>query len=161
MAPRHVTEIPHEQSVVIASRLAARCTEDAESGCWVWTGSLDRSGYGKIKINRVVTGTHRAAWLSYRGSLPDGLVIDHLCRTRACANPWHMEPVTVRVNTDRAVFGTSTGKPPGRPKGTRCSKGHPYAEHGTERKRSGGGMAQICLTCERSRARLAAKVQST
>ncbi|MFZ2529632.1 MAG: HNH endonuclease signature motif containing protein [Rhodococcus sp. (in: high G+C Gram-positive bacteria)] len=35
------------------------------------------------------------------GDIPEGLVIDHLCRVRHCVNPAHLEPVTNRENTLR------------------------------------------------------------
>jgi hypothetical protein len=45
------------------------------------------------------TGTHRVAWILTNGEIPEGLVIDHLCRNRKCVNPTHMRIVTPKVNT--------------------------------------------------------------
>jgi hypothetical protein len=44
---------------------------------------------------------HRAFYEDYRGPIPPGLVIDHLCRVRLCVNPSHMEIVTRGENTRR------------------------------------------------------------
>lgn len=145
-----ISDVAPGYSVSLAERLSLKCREDAATGCWVWTGPRDRKGYGRIKVGRRETGTHRAAWLAYRGDIPEGLVIDHLCRVRACANPWHMELVTIRVNTERAIYTNPSGKQPGRPRGRACINGHAFAEHGAERRR-GKSTVQICLICERQR----------
>lgn len=80
--------------------------EDRRTGCWVWTGSVDRYGYGIVRYysekKQRATGAHRAAWQAFVGPIAPGLTIDHLCRNRACVNPRHMEPVTLRENVKRA-----------------------------------------------------------
>ena len=39
--------------------------------------------------------------MAHRSDIPAGLQVDHLCRVRACVNPWHMDLVTPAVNTQR------------------------------------------------------------
>jgi hypothetical protein len=77
------------------------------------------------------------------------LVVDHLCRNRACLNPWHLELVTVRVNTRRGALKGVVGK---WPRGSFCIRGHAYSEHSVERQH-GGYTRRICLACERIRTR--------
>jgi len=75
--------------------------------CWTWNANTDKDGYG---IFSMPTGgpqarnvkAHRWAYEQYVGPIPDGLVIDHLCRNRGCVNPGHLEPVTARENTVRS-----------------------------------------------------------
>lgn len=47
--------------------------------------------------------THRVTYEMFRGPIPDGLVLDHLCRVPACCWPGHLEPVTHAVNIARGV----------------------------------------------------------
>lgn len=68
-----------------------------ENGCWIWQRGMYQGGYGHFRDNYA----HRASYEMHVGPIPDGLVIDHLCRVRACVNPSHMEPVTSGENTKR------------------------------------------------------------
>lgn len=73
--------------------------------CWPFTGRWrSRYGYGRLR-ERGHGGrqlqAHVALYLILRGPYPRGLVLDHTCRTPACCNPWHLEPVPVAVNNRR------------------------------------------------------------
>lgn len=70
--------------------------------CWPWLATLDRYGYGTFHDGRRLTGAHRMAYELLRGPIPDGLELDHLCRTRGCVNPAHLEAVTHRENMGRS-----------------------------------------------------------
>lgn len=82
---------------LLPARMAKRLTV-SEGGCWTWLGAIDRDGYGRVGKDGRCLRVHRVAYESLIGAIPEGLVIDHLCRNRACANPLHLEPVTVREN---------------------------------------------------------------
>lgn len=70
-------------------------------GCWIWTGAKTRGGYGNLNLLGVTTRAHRAAYMLLVGEIPVGLVLDHLCMTKACVRPDHLEPVTPAENTRR------------------------------------------------------------
>ena len=85
-------------------RLYGRIEQRAPDECWPWTGPTHK-GYGQIKLaNGRVGGlqypAHRLAYELDRGSQP-GLDIDHLCETRLCCNPKHLEAVTHSENMKR------------------------------------------------------------
>jgi hypothetical protein len=120
-------------------------------------GQLDRSGYGKFKAGKQTTGAHRASWLARKGPIPEGLVIDHLCRNRACINVDHMEPVTNAVNARRSTLvGRGSGQHAGltgRLK-TACVNGHAFDEENTAwRTRPDGYLVRVCRACNRERLR--------
>jgi len=69
---------------------------DTVFGCELWTGRLDRDGYGFHGLDRA----HRVAWKREHGEIPDGMEPDHLCRRRACVALHHLELVT-RVENEK------------------------------------------------------------
>lgn len=90
--------------------------------CWLWTASQRGNGYGQFGVTQKdIVYAHRFAYEQTVGPIPEGLVIDHLCRVRHCVNPDHMEPVTSRENTFRG-FGMGVVNAAK----TTCPKGHPY-----------------------------------
>lgn len=70
--------------------------------CWLWDGTRDAYGYGVFYDGRLQKA-HRWCWEFFLGEIPAGLVLDHLCRVKNCVNPWHLDPVSQRVNMARAV----------------------------------------------------------
>lgn len=75
--------------------------------CWVWRGWLDATGYGRLQFNdQKAARVHRVTFESLRRPLLATEVLDHLCRNRACCNPWHLEPVSSTVNTQRGARAT-------------------------------------------------------
>lgn len=79
--------------------------------CWMWPRAKNSKGYGVIKNGCQQYArqqyAHRVVYSALRGPIPDGLVIDHLCRVRSCMNPYHMEVVTVVENIMRGMSITA------------------------------------------------------
>lgn len=119
------------------ARFADR-TELGENGCILWTGFLDRDGYGQFVVDGRNVRVHRWSYEHHIGPIPDGLVIDHLCRNRACVNAKHMEPVTPLENTRRGVAPTAINA-----RKTACKRGHVFTETNTVAVPGG----RACRTC--------------
>ena len=79
------------------------------------------------------------------GPIPQGLQLDHLCRVRACVNPWHLEPVTALVNSRRSSAGAVSAAR--QLAIAECPNGHPYDTENTCRAKNG---ARRCRACARA-----------
>jgi len=112
--------------------------------CWMWQGCILHDGYGVIGVNRRQERVHRISYSEARGPIPSGQVIDHLCRTRACANPEHLEAVTNRENILR---GTSPSARHARK--THCPRGHPYSGENLMTEIKNGRPSRRCRECKR------------
>lgn len=86
-------------SVTFGDRFWARINKT--DGCWLWLGAVNNDGYGDVRRNGRVEKAHRVAYELTRGAVPDGLELDHLCKTTRCVNPSHLEAVTHRENVLR------------------------------------------------------------
>ena len=75
--------------------------------CWVWTGSVWPNGYGQLMHEGKHWLAHRLSYTLHVGPIPEGLVLDHLCRVPPCINPDHLEPVTLRINLARGMSPTA------------------------------------------------------
>lgn len=86
------------------ARFETKIAYEPMSGCWLWLDAVgSKSGYGLFSIGRGKQYlAHRVSYQEAKGLIPEGLSIDHLCRTRSCVNPDHLEAVPIDVNIRRA-----------------------------------------------------------
>jgi hypothetical protein len=81
--------------------------EDDDNCCWLWTDSVNGSGYGQFgfknsegeRRNRV---THKLAWVLENGDVEDGLEVHHECYVRHCLRVSHLGLLTPKQNADDA-----------------------------------------------------------
>lgn len=121
--------------------------------CWVWTGPLNPEKYGSWSApvdasgrRRCTTLVYLAAYESIIGPVPDGLVLDHLCRVRRCCNPAHLEPVTPAVNSQRGETGHARGRQMAAL--THCRNGHPFVGANLVIRTSRGRTQRVCRRCD-------------
>lgn len=117
---------------------------DEATGCWLWQRYVTPSGYGHLRKGGRMQYAHRANYERYRGVIPAGLQLDHLCRNARCVNPAHLEPVTSQVNTLRG--DTIAGR---RKAQTHCINGHAFDQVNTISR----GRNRACRECQRKAVR--------
>jgi len=109
-------------------RLEDKVSIEPNSGCWLWTGSVNQNGYGQFSVERKTTGAHRASWRLHVGPIPEGMHVCHHCDNPPCVNPQHLflgtnlDNIADKTKKGRVVSHFATAN---RAK-TVCSKGHPY-----------------------------------
>jgi predicted nucleic acid-binding Zn ribbon protein len=84
--------------------------EVTEAGCWEWLGARNRTNYGLSGpgLRKVHYLAYRAAYIVAHGPMPEGYVIDHLCRNPPCVNPKHLEAVHPAINIRRGKVAKLT-----------------------------------------------------
>lgn len=123
-------------------RFWAKVDRRGDNECWLWTATLNSRGYSQFQYDHRVGLGHRFAYELLVGPIPDGLQIDHLCRTPACVNPAHLEPVTNRENSRRGYRATKT----------HCPQGHPYSGDNLIIRHSGRS-CRICVNIKQNQRR--------
>lgn len=104
--------------------------------CLLWGREIQSNGYGRFKIGPQYFRAHRWIYEHTFGTIPQDLVLDHLCRNRACVFIGHLEPVTTTENNRRARAAT--------PKRTHCRRGHEYSGHNLKINSNGSRTCRAC-----------------
>lgn len=133
---------PQPTHAPLPVRLYRRVELNIQTGCLEWQGVRSRTGYGYIGSGgrgQRTLWVHRVAYELAYGPIPEGLVIDHLCRVRHCVNAEHLEAVTAKENLRRGIGHGSE---------THCPQGHEYTPANTytdkKNRRSCNACRRVC-----------------
>ena len=103
----------------IVDRFWSKVVLAGEDDCWLWKGSLSPKGYGSFATS-VTSIASRVAVIIDGREIPEGMVVDHICKERSCVNPRHLRVATHFVNS---VLNSDS--PVGRNfRKTHCPRGH-------------------------------------
>jgi hypothetical protein len=123
---------------------------DPVTTCREWQGTMSITGYGMISVGGRYRGAHRVAYELFKGAIPDGLDVHHICRNPKCVSWDHLQAVTRSQN---AVFGI----------GPQVTRARNYSTHGStpdtckRGHRMAGdnliwyGKQRVCRACNRAR----------
>lgn len=134
-------------------RILKRVIVDS-NGCWIWQKNINPDGYGTIRVDYKQWLAHRYSYTTFGGPIPEGLVIDHLCRIRSCCNPNHMEPVEIRTNILRGEHPNVLLH-----NNKVCSRGHEVVGNNISVRSDGRIRCKMCINeserCRRANAAVA------
>lgn len=72
--------------------------------CWLGATKWgDGKGFMKMKFKGHTLYIHRASYECFNGPVPDGKLVDHLCRVRGCRQPMHLEAISAKENILRGA----------------------------------------------------------
>ncbi len=130
-------DLEDAHNIIFIERLRAKSTTN-EKGCWLIHTSLDKDGYHVASYRGKAVRAHKKMFIILKGKIPDGMVIDHLCRNRNCCNPDHLEAVTSGENSRRGLTGSTNRNK------THCPQGHEFTPENTYKDSKGH---RHCNTC--------------
>jgi hypothetical protein len=108
---------PRMRAVVrILASLDQNIAYGAKDECWLWTGTTMDPSAGRAKDYRLPvisafdpldastarkTTAYRVVFMLYKGPIPEGMTVDHICWNPLCCNPDHLQLLTVAENSAR------------------------------------------------------------
>lgn len=112
--------LPPRSSATLEERFWAKVKKTGT--CWLWTGHVSKSGYGRFRVKGYAESAHRVSYEISIGAIPEGLDVDHVCRQKSCVNPDHLRAATRKQNMENrsgaqknnlssGVLGVSWNKP--------------------------------------------------
>lgn len=82
----------------------SRYIPEPNSGCWLWTGRLSSSGYGRVRVDGKDVMAHRVSFEMHFGSIEKEKIIMHKCNNPICVNPSHLQQGTIKENTRYMMY---------------------------------------------------------
>jgi hypothetical protein len=124
--------------------------QKTRDGCWLWTGALNKKGYGILSFQGKSWLVHHLVFTVLVEPVPVGKEVDHICHSsgdcclgikcphRRCINPAHL----------RAISHAENVRLMRRLHKTHCPQGHSYSLWGRDHNGS-----RVCILCTREQAR--------
>lgn len=124
-----------------------KTTPEPNSGCHLWTASVDKNGYGKIFYNKKHWRVHRLVYaIEHKISLSAKDFIQHKCDTPSCCNLFHLEIGNALTNMqDKVKKGRLRNQ---YMNATHCKRGHEFNYENTKIEKDG---TRTCVICRRKR----------
>lgn len=117
---------------------------EPNTGCFLWTGSLNQAGYGQFYANGRVVMAHRYVMGLDRER--EQMVVDHKCGVRSCINPRHLQVVSRGRNIWLAF---NRDRHPTKPRQAFCKSGRHRMEGANVIDQNG----RTCRACKNERQR--------
>jgi hypothetical protein len=126
--------------------------EVTDSGCWLWTGTIEYNSYGRLHLANGQKLVHILSFEIFKGKIGQGLIIDHTCHNqdeqckggwfcihRRCINPDHLDAVTQKQNicNGKGLCANNARK-------TMCDSGHVFDLFNTYIAKNGSRHCREC-----------------
>ena len=145
--------------MTVRERFEQKYVPEPNTGCWLWTASLNNKGYGELNVAGKARLAHRLSHELFIGPIPAGMSVCHKCDTPACVNPKHMfagshaDNMRDALRKGRLRFDHLDASAKNALK-THCKLGHPYDYANTYMQSSGSRRCRKCHSIrERERCR--------
>lgn len=127
----------------VKERFFNKYTVNPLTDCWEWN-KPKKNGYGQFYHNGTMRRSHIFSYELYYGNVPEGMVLDHLCKNKACCNPDHLETVSQKTNVRRGRAGESCKERAFLQ--THCKRGHKFTVDNTYVSKVGARHCRACRT---------------
>jgi hypothetical protein len=116
---------------------------EPNSGCWLWTGAITEGYARAYKRSHPMTASISVHKFVYELFFPPVKELHHICETKCCVNPKHLQPVT---RSEHRMLSPSRYR-----NITHCINGHPFSEENTYLVKNSHHPhgARKCKTCAR------------
>ena len=121
-------------------RFFSRFVVDPDTGCWEWSGSKLKPGYGRFWLNGKTRLAHRVHFHHVVGIKRNESEICHTCHNPGCIRIAHLYEGDAKTNSDDKMeagrcFNSNK---------THCPLGHPYDGSNTIVRVNGGRECRKC-----------------